>query len=146
MPIRPENKARYPADWPAISRRVRDEAGNRCEACGVKNGALIHRGRHDGQPAWRYASDTVFENSRCPETGADLPGTCWDDFEVVRGTVKAVLTVAHLDHTPEHVARENLRAWCQRCHLAYDAPMHRVGRAKRAMAARAAADLFEADT
>lgn len=31
MPIRPENRARYPKDWPAISRRVRDRAGNRCE-------------------------------------------------------------------------------------------------------------------
>ena len=31
MPIRPENRARYPKDWPAISRRIRERAGNRCE-------------------------------------------------------------------------------------------------------------------
>lgn len=31
MPIRPENKARYPKDWPAISRRVRERSGQRCE-------------------------------------------------------------------------------------------------------------------
>lgn len=32
MPIRPENRARYPKDWPAISRRIRFErAGGRCE-------------------------------------------------------------------------------------------------------------------
>ncbi len=36
MPIRPENKARYPKDWPAISKRVRERAGQRCE----------------GSPAW----------------------------------------------------------------------------------------------
>jgi len=38
MPIRPENKARYPAEWPEISRRVREEAGERCELCGAENG------------------------------------------------------------------------------------------------------------
>ena len=38
MPIRPENRARYPKDWPAISRRIRERAGNRCEKCGAANG------------------------------------------------------------------------------------------------------------
>lgn len=37
---------------------------------------------------------------------------------------KVVLTIAHLDHTPENCADENLRAWCQRCHLAYDHEHH----------------------
>src|SRR3954466_3566296 len=37
---------------------------------------------------------------------------------------RVVLTVAHLDHTPENVAQENLKAWCQRCHLTYDAGHH----------------------
>lgn len=31
MPIRPENRSRYPADWKAISLEVRARAGNRCE-------------------------------------------------------------------------------------------------------------------
>ncbi len=31
-----------------------------------------------------------------------------------------VLTIAHLDHTPENCDAANLRAWCQRCHNAYD--------------------------
>jgi hypothetical protein len=40
MPIRPELRPRYPADWPQISRRVRFErAGGRCEACGRPPGA-----------------------------------------------------------------------------------------------------------
>ena len=30
-PICLENKARYPKDWPEISKRVRERAGNRCE-------------------------------------------------------------------------------------------------------------------
>jgi 5-methylcytosine-specific restriction endonuclease McrA len=33
---------------------------------------------------------------------------------------KVVLTVAHLDHSTTNSDPENLRAWCQRCHLAYD--------------------------
>lgn len=32
-----------------------------------------------------------------------------------------VLTITHLDHTPEHCDPDNLRALCQRCHNRYDA-------------------------
>ena len=44
MPIRPENRARYPANWREISAGVRAEAGNRCEGspaypdCRAENG------------------------------------------------------------------------------------------------------------
>lgn len=39
MPIRPENVARYPADWALRSRFVRFyRARNRCEWCGARNG------------------------------------------------------------------------------------------------------------
>lgn len=31
MPVRPENRKRYPKDWPAISLEVREAAGWRCE-------------------------------------------------------------------------------------------------------------------
>jgi hypothetical protein len=41
----------------------------------------------------------------------------------VTGSV-VVLTIAHLDHTPENCKPANLRAWCQRCHLTYDAAHH----------------------
>ena len=38
MPIRPENKARYPADWKLRSRFVRFyRAKNKCEWCGAEN-------------------------------------------------------------------------------------------------------------
>lgn len=32
------NRQRYPADWDALSRAVREEAGWRCENCGAENG------------------------------------------------------------------------------------------------------------
>lgn len=39
MPIRPENRNRYPADWKARSRFVRFyRARNRCEWCNAANG------------------------------------------------------------------------------------------------------------
>ena len=144
MPIRPENKARYPADWKAISRAVRIDAKNRCEQCGVMNGAIIYRGFHLDKPAWRYAADTVFMPSRCAISGSELPGTTWDDFERTKETV-VVLTVAHLDHQPENCARANLRAWCQRCHNAYDAPMRARGIKERAKQIKAVGDMFEQD-
>lgn len=37
---------------------------------------------------------------------------------------RVVLTVAHLDDDPQNNDPRNLRALCQRCHLAYDAPIH----------------------
>ena len=43
---------------------------------------------------------------------------------------KVVLTVAHLDHTPENCDPSNLRALCQKCHNQYDA-QHRAETRKR---------------
>lgn len=41
----------------------------------------------------------------------------------VTGSI-VVCTTAHLDHTPENCDDENLRFWCNRCHLTYDARHH----------------------
>ena len=56
---------------------------------------------------------------------------------------RVVLTVAHLDHDPTNNRDENLKAGCQRCHNAYDAPMRRAGMRKRAKAKMASGDLLE---
>lgn len=37
MPIKPENKGRYPKDWKQIRERILIRANNRCEFCGVEN-------------------------------------------------------------------------------------------------------------
>src|SRR5580704_16284808 len=58
MPIRPENKARYPKNWsseirPAILERAKNDAGwPCCEQCGVPNGEKIAR-NPDG--TWSHA-------------------------------------------------------------------------------------------
>lgn len=119
MPIRPENRARYPKNWKAISLRIRHErAKGRCECTGEcgqdhANGGL--------------------EPTRCPE---------WDGMEHTDTGSTVVLTVAHLDHTPENCGDDNLRAMCQRCHNKYDGPTRRAGMKSRAHAARATGDLF----
>ena len=96
MPIRPENRSRYPNDWPQIRRHRLESAGYACE----------------GSPAF---PDCRARNGRPrPVTGSIV-----------------VLTIAHLDHTPENCAPDNLRAWCQRCHNTYDAPMRAEGRKSR---------------
>lgn len=107
MPIRPENRHRYPADWPAISRRIRFErAAGQCECEGeCQRGTHLDRcpNRH-GQPAYGTGS-------------------------------KVVLTVAHLNHTPEDCRDENLRAMCQGCHLHYDREHHALTAARTRTAA-----------
>ena len=104
MPIKPENKDRYPDNWKEISERIRFErADNRCECmgeCGFTHEHESHSGR---------CSAINYEPH--PITGS-----------------KVILTVAHLDHTPEHCDDNNLKAMCQRCHLNYDFDIHRQSR------------------
>lgn len=137
MPIHPENRARYPDDWPQISARVREEAGQRCEWCRAPNGETIIRGEGPNKNTYMLESGETFH----AETGEYLGLSRSSEFP--GRAVKVILTVAHLDHTPENCARENLKALCQRCHNRYDAPMRRAGIAERAKAACAARDLFE---
>lgn len=103
MPIRPENRARYPKDWKAISHRIRfDRAGGRCECegeCGLD---------HDGRCA-------ALHGEAHPTTGS-----------------KVVLTTAHLADPIEDCSDDNLKAMCQQCHNRYDAPARRQGIRDRA--------------
>jgi hypothetical protein len=113
MPIRPENAIRYPKDWKAISTAIKDRAGWRCECEGE-----CGRGTHTG---------------RCPNLHE----------QPAYGTgSKVILTTAHLDHTPENCAPDNLKAMCQGCHLHYDKEHHAETAYATRKAAKATADLF----
>jgi 5-methylcytosine-specific restriction endonuclease McrA len=59
----------------------------------------------------------------------------------VTGSI-VVLTVGHIDHDPANCAPANLRAWCQRCHLTYDAK-HHAANARRTRADRAGQTYLE---
>lgn len=142
MPIRPENRDRYPRDWPQIAASIRARAGDVCEACGAPNGQMIRRGTtHDGYPLWREAAATALENGYSALSGLEVEDTGLDTCDW-GDPVRVVLTVAHLDHQPENCDPDNLRAWCQRCHNTYDAPMRRAGIKARARAELVVADLF----
>lgn len=56
---------------------------------------------------------------------------------------RIVLTIAHLDHTPENNDPANLRAWCQRCHNRYDAPHRRRNAARTRRRKLPTGDLFD---
>lgn len=116
MPIRPENKARYPKDWKAIVERVRERSGDCCEGspafpdCRQPNGAVGYR--LDGR--WVQLGESI------DAAGLAIDAAVEDGFKVTR----IVLTTGHLDHVPEHCELANLRHWCQRCHLVYDRDHH----------------------
>ena len=93
-PIRPSERARYPKNWKQISLRIRDRADGRCEC-------VSECGLHP----W----------GRCVEK---------QGRKAFFAAGKIVLTVAHLNHTPEDCRDENLKAMCQRCHLRYDRDHH----------------------
>lgn len=136
MPIRPENRALYPADWKAISRRIRHErAGNRCEQCKAPNGELIVRAE-DG--ATYMLSDGEVHDANDGQTLGYARSSEYPGYQLV----KIVLTVAHLDHDPTQNRDENLRALCQRCHLRHDAEHHRRNSAETRRARKAGGDLF----
>lgn len=139
MPIRPENKDRYPKDWPAISRRVRDRAGNKCEDCGVPNYEYGGRAPDGSWHKSRPLGEKLLK-LEWPQPGDVAMCMGWP--EPLR-IVRIILTVAHLNHTPEDCSDENLKAWCQRCHNRYDAAERRKGIKQRKHAASAAGDLFE---
>ena len=138
MPIRAEQRALYPPDWKQISLRIRTErAENKCEQCSAPNGQTVMR--HKDGSAYTLADGKTFDASNGEFLGmirgSELPAGHF---------VKIVLTVAHLDHDPANCADENLKAWCQKCHLAYDAEMHKANSAKTRRAKKAVADLFPA--
>jgi hypothetical protein len=81
------HRGAYPADWKAISRRVRDEAGDRCVRCG-------------------HPSDRPGRIVACDEACRHEP----DDRQ-------RMLTVHHLDGDKGNVRWWNLLALCQVCHL-----------------------------
>lgn len=110
MPIKPENRRRYPRDWQQIRFRVLRRAQYRCE----------------GSPV--YPDCRAVQGETHPVTGS-----------------RVVLTIAHLDHTPEHCAETNLRALCQRCHLAYDHEHHQRTAYATRREGRAINDMFASE-
>lgn len=99
MPIRDATRHLYPADWKQLSHRIRHDRAGGACECDGRCGG------HDNR---------CLARNREPHP--------------ITGSV-VVLTVAHLDHDPTNNDEANLMAMRQRCHLRYDADLHRATRA-----------------
>lgn len=99
MPIKKENRDRYPKNWKSeIVPRIRARSGDRCECTGQCG--IVHSIQPLDAPTLRCHA---VNSQRHPIGG-----------------YKVVLTVMHLNHTPEDCTDDNLLHGCQSCHLRYD--------------------------
>lgn len=116
MPIRPENKARYPADWPQIRERILARAEHRCERCRKRNHETVSvlPGGY-----WFDWEDLTWVNNCGEPMGGHYSGPGQE-----RQT-RVVLTIAHWpDPAPENCGEDNLWALCNWCHLNIDRDIH----------------------
>jgi len=140
MPIRPENRLRYPPDWLRIRERIMIRAGNQCEQCGVANYALGGRTR-DGR--WHQALPLSEKSLRLEWPSPGTYAWCSDGkHEVFLRIVKIVCTTAHLNHEIEDCSDANLRFYCQRCHLRHDQQHHAETAYQTRREGKAIGDLF----
>ena len=135
MPIRPENKALYPPDWPAVRVRILERDGHCCKQCGVPDRAI---GWRDDKGEFHIVAR---DGNR--QRLADEQFTFGD----VRKLILIVLTIAHLhDPNPANCDDANLGALCQRCHNILDMPMRQANAAASRRAPKADGDLFTCKT
>ena len=91
MPIKPENRARYPKDWKRISREVREAAGNRCQ----------------GSP--RFPHCRAENGQRHPDTGSRVVLTVAHMDHVpencARENLRAMCQRCHLNYDAQHHAQ-----------------------------------------
>jgi hypothetical protein len=108
----------YHPKWSLIRRLILRRAAGRCEGCQVENNRLIKRNK-DG--SYRYA------------TGCELiwfaalrRGHKWHYWRSLKylGLTRISTAVAHLDRDRYNNRFDNLKAYCQRCHLLHDLPQH----------------------
>lgn len=130
----PMDKSKYPADWKAISLRIRERDGWRCKWCGKPQGyvAVLEPGYWWNATVGRWIDEhgNVSKFDTPPEKGSRR--------------INCVLTVAHYpDHNPMNCADDNLQALCQRCHLRADRFHHATNAAATRRAKKIAAGQVE---
>lgn len=140
MPIKKENRSRYPKNWKQISADlIHNRAGNRCERCGIHNHAVGYRdeegnfhpefGNYITDKLGRgidYRTDKMIDY-KSAQSYAEFATT---NDERGHKYIVIVLTTAHLDHVPENCDPSNLWVLCQKCHNNYD-QVHRTETIKK---------------
>lgn len=113
MPIRPDRMKLYPGGSTSSKEWKAIRA------------AILDRAFHRCEGTPQFPTCRAVNRMAHPETGS-----------------RVVLTIAHMDHDEENADPENLRALCQRCHLAWDR-LHHARNARATRRARVATgDLF----
>lgn len=163
MPIKPENKARYPANWGEIRQAAGERARWTCQHPGCKAQQyavgtwrlLGCRGASAG--VWTWFPTCGNGPHDAAGQGLDWPSLQrltysearqfaaeWDDAQGGDGEkpIVIVLTCAHLDHQPENCDPSNLRMFCQRHHLAHDHQHHQANAQATRRARAGTAELF----
>jgi hypothetical protein len=142
MPVKKENRARYPSNWQTVREQILVRACHRCECCGapqygvgqwVDDRFLLARGGAVPEQLYYALSHAAAREIADRLNASEQPE---------RPYIVIVLTIAHLDHTPENCDPSNLRALCQRHHLAYDAKHHRTNAAATRRAKKLNRELF----
>lgn len=119
-PIRESERHRYPANWAEIRAAILERAGDRCECDG-----RCESPHCTASPVVRIGRERV---ERIDRDGLTRCRAVNREPHPSTGS-RVVLTIAHLDHTPENCDPDNLRAMCQACHLSYDRDHHAATRA-----------------
>lgn len=139
MPISPENRKRYPANWQAIRSAILQRANHCCEQCGVPNYAWIMRGVGPDAGTFMILNGGAVYDANTGEPCGYAEARTFNG----RQRTRIILSIAHLDHTPEHNDPTNLKALCCRCHLLWDAQHHRQTAYRHQRQHRAIGDLFD---
>jgi len=129
----------YAPDWKQIRAAILERSRQKCENCGVSNGAFIFRSVNFS--SWYDPTQDAYFSYPSGEPEPD-----WYVAECREKGVTIVLTIAHANHDIQDNRDSNLFSWCQLCHLRYDAAHHAANAAKTRLAKKAAGSLFEEAT
>jgi hypothetical protein len=116
----PHDPAKYPKDWPAISKRIKERDGYRCKFCRVHQYAVIESKTRRYIGGNLYLDDLGYAN--CYKDAREICDHENGEPERDGRYIVVVLTCAHLhDPDPMNCQDRNLAALCQKCHLRWDA-------------------------
>ena len=117
-----KNKHLYPKNWPELARRCREQAGYRCELCGIERGAeRISRRGNPYKVTLQACHEDHSQRQREDATLLCLCAIChwWFDFE--RWQLECWRELERLKHlrllSAERIAQARQRA-CQRARAA----------------------------
>lgn len=119
----PCDYSKYPKNWKTeIRPRILARADNKCEqkGCGAVNHSWGYHGNDEVFYTVKQITDTL------EDTGRDMfdKGDVLEGVGIEKKPKKIVLTIAHLDHNVANNEDSNLKALCQRHHLALDKQQH----------------------